>query len=639
MSAWRDLTLVATWWCGSLCAQTTPTQLKPILEQRIQTPEATFVELRDYLAARIPRLPHPASAAAWTEEARSLRRRLLNDVVFRGWPREWVEAPLRVEERGTVQSGKGYRIRKLRYEIVPGFWSSAALYEPERVAGKAPAVLNLYGHVGPAGKAVEYEQKRCINQALQGMYSLSLEWFAYGELSQPGNEHWFGADLELVGVNPVGLFYLAMRKGLDYLYTHPAVDHTRLGVTGLSGGGWQTIVLSALDERVAATVPVAGFSSFRSRVERMTDIGDIEQNATDMFAEVDYAHLAAMLAPRPALLIYNAEDNCCFRAALTKPDTFDAVQPFFQLYGAGGNFGWHENLDPADHNYQLDNRVQSYRFFTRQFGLQPVESEVAVDGDIKTVEELAAGLPKDNLTILELARQLAVRINPSGMPDSKAVRTSIRSDLHYRPVELHSVWRAGSTKHKGLESVTYRFAFGNGLSATGVWLKAIYAPERAPATIVLNDRGRAAAEGQVSERLNRGEQVLALDLLLTGDMAPPHVPGIRGITQFLAALGDRPLAMEVAQLNTVARWMHTAAPTVRIDVAGPRSHIVGLLASALEPGLFAGRTVRDGLPSWRYLLDAPAEYRRTVPDLFCFGCYQSLELGRLGSLADAPADR
>jgi len=59
-----------------------------------------------------------------------------------------------------------------------------------------------------------------------------------------------------------GLFYLAMRKGLDYLASQPNVDSKRLGVTGLSGGGWQTAVLSGLDERVVAAVPVAGFSSY-----------------------------------------------------------------------------------------------------------------------------------------------------------------------------------------------------------------------------------------------------------------------------------------------------------------------------------------------------------------------------------------
>src|SRR5207249_712125 len=139
--------------------------------------------------------------------------------------------------------------------------------------------------------------------------------------------------------NGVGLFYLAMRKGLDYLYNHPNADRERLGVTGLSGGGWQTIFLSALDERVFAAAPVAGYASLISRVERGQDTGDIEQNPTDMLLHADYPHLTAMRAPKPTLLIFNAEDDCCFRAPLVKPYVYDRVRPFFKLYDAESRFG------------------------------------------------------------------------------------------------------------------------------------------------------------------------------------------------------------------------------------------------------------------------------------------------------------
>ena len=83
-------------------------------------------------------------------------------MIFHGWPREWVDAPPEFEDLGVIESGHGYRMRKLRYEIVPGFRSTAILYEPERVDGKAPAVLNVNGHEYEIGKAAEYKQKRCI---------------------------------------------------------------------------------------------------------------------------------------------------------------------------------------------------------------------------------------------------------------------------------------------------------------------------------------------------------------------------------------------------------------------------------------------------------------------------------------------
>lgn len=69
-----------------------------------------------------------------------------------------------------------------------------------------------------AGKSVEYKQKRCITFARNGIMALNLEWMAYGELSAEFNQHWYGAHLDLTGANELGLFYLAMRRGLDYLY-------------------------------------------------------------------------------------------------------------------------------------------------------------------------------------------------------------------------------------------------------------------------------------------------------------------------------------------------------------------------------------------------------------------------------------
>ena len=124
--------------------------------------------------------------------------------MFRGWPAEWVNSPPKFEAVGVMEGGPGYRFRKFRYEIVPGFQTTAILYEPLSMTGKIPAVLNVNGHVGAPGKAVEYKQKRCINFAKHGILALSLEWFNCGELFLPEDAHWFGAHLDLVGMNEGG---------------------------------------------------------------------------------------------------------------------------------------------------------------------------------------------------------------------------------------------------------------------------------------------------------------------------------------------------------------------------------------------------------------------------------------------------
>jgi hypothetical protein len=452
-----------------------------------------------------------------------------------------------------------------------------------------------------------------------------------GELFQPENRHWFGGHLDLVGANTLGLFYLAMRRGLDFLYEHPSTDRTRLGVTGLSGGGWQTIILSSLDERVTAAAPVAGYSAFVSRVERPADVGDIEQNATDLLTIADYPHLTALRAPRPTLLLYNAEDDCCFRGPLVKPYIFDAVEPFFRLYGAEKSFGWHENTDPSTHNYELDNRLHAYEFFTRNFGLPPLASEPSIaPEEILTVKELAVGVPADNLTILGLARKLA-----AGIEHTRQSRERLAQVVRYRPTVVERAWAQHNTRNKGLDTRAYRFDFANGLGATGVWLRPIERTDFAQATLILNDKGKRETTGYASERVNRGEHVLAADLLFTGD-ASTEKPGPLAYAQMIATTGERALGLEAAQLIALAAWLRGAGmKTLRVETGGIRSQLIAQVAAAMEPQLFREVVTRDGMTGLRHLLDKPVAYEE-YPDLFCLDLYKDFDIGRLAALA-APA--
>jgi len=553
---------------------------------------------------------------------------VLDDVVFHGWPREWVEASPRFEETGVI-AGKGYRIRKLRYEIVPGFYSAALLYEPEHASSPAPAILNVNGHVGPPGKSVEYKQKRCIQFARSGIYALNVEWLNFGELSQEGNSHWFAGHMDLTGRSGVGLFYLAMRKGLDYLHGLPAVDRKRIGMTGLSGGGWQTIVLSALDPRIQATAPVAGFSSLATRIEvnRFGDVGDPEQAATDMFDGYDFTHLVGMLPPRPALFAHNIEDDCCFRAPAVKPLIYDAMKPLYDKYGAGASFEWHENRDPGTHNYQLDNRQAAYRFFSRAFGVKIPEEETGVAEETKSYDELVVGLPKDNLTILQLARK-----TPRDPVTATSGRERLIQVVRYKPATVARPWNTGITKNTGVESKSWWLRMDNGLSTTAVWLKPIAAPDGAPATIVLNDQGKPASAASVSGRINRGEQVLALDLAFLGEAWQKS--DAWQYEQIAYGVGERPLGIEAAQLIAAARWLSafSANRQVAVETTGLRSQTIALVAAALEPTLFRAVETHDGIRSLSYLLEKPVEYEQ-AHDLFCLDLLKYFDIDTLSEMA------
>lgn len=622
-------------------AQTT---MLPSITETLAGPTAasaiTEYQLQQYLMDRIPALPQTTTAQQWTAEEARLREHILNDVAFHGWPRAWIEVPPHFEPAGVIETGHGYRILKYRYEIVPGFISTALLYEPENLRGRAPAVLNLLGHE-PGGIAVEYEQKRCINLAKRGIVALNLSWMEFGELSQPENAHDYAADLDLVGSNALGLFYLSMRRGLDFLAASPEVDPSRIGVTGLSGGGWQTVLLSALDPRVAVSVEVAGVGSRESNLTHPKDTYEIEEDAPDLMQGFDYPEFIAMRAPHPTLLVHNAVDSCCFRAPLVKPYLYDNVKPFFAMYGAGGNLAWHMNVDPGVHNYQIDNRTQAYRFFTEHFHMPVADSEIFSDAEIHTAQELAVGVPAGNQTVLGLAKSFAGQIHRDPVPAEGAERgrwaqtkrEQLTSVVRYHEVSVARALRMENSKGVNFQSLLYRFDQSNGISAYGMWFKEDHSPDAEPITVVLNDDGYKAAAQQVYDNLSSGHDVLALDLLFTG-VSRPDTSDSSDWEVLVDSSGERCLGLEAAQLLSVVQWLHSEneGREVQLQTKGIRSQVVALIAAALNPGAFSRLVTEGGMHSLGWLLDKPVPFR-AAPDLFCLDLYKDFDINSLGALA------
>jgi hypothetical protein len=447
-----------------------------------------------------------------------------------------------------------------------------------------------------------------------------------------------------VGLNGQGLFYLAMRRGLDYLAAQSHVDASRLAVTGLSGGGWQTIVLSSLDSRVKVSIPVAGYGTLLERIARQQfnpdEPGDLEQEPTDFLDGQDYSTFTAMRAPRPTLLIHNAEDTCCYRAPLVRPYIFEPVRPFFALYGAADAFRFYENIDISEHNYGLSNREQAYRFLTEFLGLPAVANEIPAGDNLKDYDALAVGLPKDNLTTIDLARKMAKAITHAPVSSSgEAERERLKSILRYQPVTVRQSWLEDNSHHSGLQSLSWRFEFSNGLSATGVRIRQTSTPDNAPMTIVLNDDGKEAAAKaswgrlpEIGARLDRGEQVLVLDLVFTGDAAP-DVPAW-SIANMLRASGTRPLGLEAAQLDALTTWAHSQWPysSVRVEATGKRSQVEALVTGALHPGIYQEIVTRHGMLSLSYLFAAPVDYR-DAPELFCLDLYKYFDLDQFEQMA------
>ncbi len=607
-----------------------PSELGKLLATPILAKDTFHNEIRAFLHARIPELEVPKSPRAWNEQAAALRRRMLDEVVLKGHDPDILNAPTRVEWLDTIETDGGYRIRKLRYEGYPGMWIPALLYEPTHLSGKVPVVLNPNGHERPKGKNADYKQIRCINQAKRGMLALNPEWIAMGELRKPGYDHYDLAYLDVCGQAGVGVFYMLLKRGLDVLLDHPNADPGRTAVTGLSGGGWQTIFLSGLDSRVKVCVPNAGYIGQHTRFEHRSDIGDLEQCPVDQMLVCDYTHMTAMLAPRPALLIYNAKDNCCFVSERAKPSVYDPIVPFYKLYDQAKSFRYHTNTDPGDHNYQLDNRQQLYKFLNTYF-LPPKQrrnEEIPCQDEVKTRKQLAVGVPEGNATFYSLAEALAADLPRRPISEALSTaapeswfadrRAALRACLRIEPATV------GGVEAKDITSRTYdtrllTVEIGRQWHVPVVEI-APKGGEPEGVALVFADGGRAGAEEVVGKLLREGHRVFAADLAFTGQCRPIGLAAWQ-YEMCVGNVGARPLGLKVTQAIAMLDHLAERHPNHSLTLVGVGrvSSLVAVLATGLQEDTRPQLLLTVGLPaSLTLLLEKRAKYT-DAPSLFSFG--------------------
>ncbi|MSU40703.1 MAG: hypothetical protein EXS22_09455 [Pedosphaera sp.] len=579
-------------------------------------------EVQMFTESRVPQMPRVRTADQWKETATRIRRDVLDQVVYRGGAAAWRDTPLKVEWFDTLGDLPGYRIRKLRFEALPGLWIPALLYEPLKLEGKAPVVLNVNGHDGK-GKAASYKQIRSINLVKRGMVVLNVEWIGMGQLAGMG--HYQMNQLDLCGTSGLAPFYLNMKKALDVLLAHPNADAQRVAVSGLSGGGWQTIFISSLDERVKLCNPVAGYSSFKTRARHFADLGDSEQTPNDLAVHADYTHLTAMMADRAALLTYNAKDNCCFASAHALPPLMDAAGPIFTLLGRRDFLRSHINHQPGSHNFEQDNRQQFYRmvgdvfFAGKKFDWQEIPS----NDEVKKLEELLVPLPETNLAFNPIALQIAKDLPRAAAGEPRA---RLRQIVHAHDYKV----AARQVEREERDGVTRR---NLQLTMNEDWTVPVI--EFTPAqpkgtTLLVADAGFKTQAAQVKRLLESGQRVLAVDPFYFGQSTIRSHDFL--FAMLVAAVGERALGIQASQICAVARWSQKEhGVPVQLSGTGPRLGVAALIAAVLEEKAIAGIELRQPLASLKEVLTNNWGANNT-PELMCFGLLEAFDLPQLEAL-------
>lgn len=618
----------------TLSVHADPQDLAALLAHPVIDADLPLSEVQAYTEAHVPLMPAVKSRAEWEQFAQKTRRDALDKIVFRGEAaQQWRDAKTRVEWQDTIEGGPGYHIRKVRYEVLPGLWTAGLLYEPDQHADKIPVHLAVNGHDGN-GKAAPYKQIRCINLAKRGVASLNIEWLGMGQLRSEGFAHTRMNQLDLCGVSGLAPHYLDMSRGLDILLSLPYADPQRVAVSGLSGGGWQTITISSLDPRVTLCNPVAGYSSFRTRVRFVSDLGDSEQTPNDLATVADYAHLTAMLAGRGALLTFNAHDNCCFAADHAMQPLLDAAEPIFQLYGQAGRLRTHVNQVPGTHNFEVDNRQALYRvvgeeFFPNDKSFDP--QEIDSQNEVKTGAQLQVAMPAENTDFHQLAAAVSQSLprDPQlAKTNPEAARSKLAEIVKYK---LHSVTakKAGAETRGDTTATFWQLHAGTDWTVPAVEL---IRGEPKGTTILIADGGRKSVEANAEALLANGQRVLAIDPFYFGESKIAQKDWLYAI--LVAAVGDRPLGIQASEVAAVARWSaeQFRGGPVSLESVGPRSSTYALVAAALEHKAIGSLKTTDPLTSLHQVIDENRKVDQ-APELFCFGLLEAFDVPQLKELA------
>ena len=557
----------------------------------------------------------PASVAEWASRKSALRQQLTK--AWGNFPAR--TTPPEVRKAGEVQRD-GYRVEKLLIQTLPGVWMTANAYVPN-AAGKVPALLMVHGHWRGA-KQDPVVQSRCIGAVKLGFFVLVVDAFGAGERGVGRALGEYHGDMTAATLLPVGLPLSGLQvfenmRAVDYLQTRREVDADRIGISGASGGGNQSMYAGAWDERLDAVVPVCSVGNYQAYLGAACCMCEVVPGALTFTEE---GGVLGLVAPRALMVINATRDSRQFSDAEAKVSLKQA-QSVFDALGKPQNL--RHTLFESGHDYSQPMREAVYGWMTLhlkgQGSGEPIPEPAVTPENPDTLRCFPGeSRPEDWITIPKFAAAEARKLLKAR--ESRRNKNWELEKAHLRKVLAEDLF-GGFPKAESLEleiakqNDSRQITFSPEQGITLIALQRFAA--RKDRVLILIDLagGAAAAESaQTKEALEAGWSVVTLDLRATGKLAwsrdkvgraPDHTSA-----QWALWIGRPLLGQWVWDIRRFIDAIHQTDDVLpaRLVVAGNGpGGIIALAAAALDDRITGVATI-DSLAS--YVTDTPYEEQR-----------------------------
>ena len=468
----------------------------------------------------------PANAEDWAVRRREVDRALRKAMGLGPLPER---TPLKAVVLRTHDLGS-YILQKVVFESRPGFPVTANVYRPKGESlEKRAAILCPIGHILGPGKAGAEVQARCIKLAQMGYIVLTYDSIGHGERAISGNiHHEAGYSLFPLGETIAGWIVWESMRAIDYLTSLPDVDPKRIGVTGNSGGGLNTLFTAALDDRAAAAA-ISGYVFQFHEWMKYAGVHCTCCQLPGLYRGMEWFEIAGLIAPRAVMMLQGENDTIFPVSAARKAGR--NTEALYALLG-------HERLARLEivperpHEYSAPFRERMYGWMALHLSGQGDGSPIP-EGAVETLPQDDPRLRCDpdgslmarSRTVVELAREKGRRM-VAAFPENVTAqrREELKKwvdDFTAPPyVEPHELMPLRLDKSELPWAVLEKVYF---LSEIGQHIPGLlWRPKNETAkgtVIIVDDRGKAAVaeSGLVRPLLEAGYAVLSVDLRGRGE--------------------------------------------------------------------------------------------------------------------------